>query len=106
MTGFVEMVDRNDMSSFEATMMEMFRRMGLPDPLLVGRIKDEWDQLASSPWAGRSKPLTVQGKTLVVEANSPSLVAFLKYGSSGLLVSLELRFGPGVIENIEVRGPG
>jgi hypothetical protein len=99
------MTDRNDMSSFETTMMEMFRRMGLPDPLLVGRIKEEWDQLAASPWLGRSQPVTVQGKTLVVEANSPSLVAFLRYGSSELLASLERRFGPGVIDRIEVRGP-
>lgn len=86
-------------------MMEMFRRLGLPDPLLVGRIKDEWDQLAGNPWLGRSKPLTVQGKTLVVEANSPSLVAFLRYGSDDLLRSLERRFGPGLIDAVEVRAP-
>lgn len=99
------MTDRHDMSSFESAMMDMFRRMGLPDPLLVGRIKDEWDELASSPWVGRSKPLTVQGKTLIVEANSPSLVAFLRYGKVDLLESLEKRFGIGVIEAIEVCGP-
>lgn len=101
----IGMTDRHDMSSFESTMLEMFRRMGLPDPLLVGRIKDEWDELAASPWAGKSKPITVRGKTLVVEANTPSLVAFLKYGTNGLLTALEERFGPGVIESIEVRGP-
>jgi hypothetical protein len=99
------MTDRHDMSSFESAMMDMFRRMGLPDPLLVGRIKEDWDELASSPWVGRSKPLTVQGKTLVIEANTPSLVAFLRYGTSDLLGSLEERYGPGVIEAIEVRGP-
>jgi hypothetical protein len=48
--------DRNEMSSFESTMMEMFRRLGLPDPLLVGRIKTEWDDLAGNPWIGRSQP--------------------------------------------------
>jgi len=99
------MGDRNDMSSFEVTMMEMFRRLGLPDPLVVGRIKDEWDVLAGTPWLGRSKPVTIQGKTLVVEANSPSLVAFLRYSSDDLLRSLEKRFGPGVIVTIEVKGP-
>jgi Dna[CI] antecedent, DciA len=99
------MGDRNDMSSFEVTMMEMFRRLGLPDPLVVGRIKDEWDSLAGTPWLGRSKPVTIQGKTLVVEANSPSLVAFLRYSSDDLLRSLEKRFGPGVIATIEVKGP-
>ncbi len=99
------MSDRNDMSSFESTMMEMFRRLGLPDPLLVGRIKTEWDDLAGNPWIGRSQPVTVQGKTLVVEANSPSLVAFLRYGTEDLLRSIEGRFGPGVIDSVEVRGP-
>lgn len=100
------MTDRHDMSSFETAMMEMFRRMGLPDPLLVGRIRDEWEELAPAPWKGRSTPLTIQGKTLIVEAATPSLVAFLKYGTSDLLASLEKRFGPGLIEAIEVRGPG
>ncbi len=97
--------DRNDMSSFETTMMEMFRRLGLPDPLLVGRIKNEWEQIVGSPWLGRSEPVTVQGKTLVVAADSPSLVAFLRYGVDDLLKTLQERFGPGVIESIEVRGP-
>lgn len=99
------MNDRNDMSSFESTMMEMFRRLGLPDPLLVGRIKNEWNQIAGNQWLGRSEPVTVQGKTLVVEANSPSHVAFLRYGVEDLLAALEQRFGPGVIDAVEVRGP-
>lgn len=99
------MNDRNDMSSFESTMLEMFRRLGLPDPLLVGRIKREWEELAPGPWLGRAEPVTVQGKTLVVAANSPSLVAFLRYGSGDLLKAIQGRFGPGVIDAIEVTGP-
>ena len=35
-----------------------------------------------TPWSGRSRPLFIQGKTLVVEAGAPSMVAFLRYGSS------------------------
>ncbi len=85
--------------------MEMFRRLGLPDPLLVGRIKDEWEEIAGSPWLGRSEPVTIQGKTLVIAANSPSLVAFLRYSVDDLLKRLQDRFGPGLIESIEVRGP-
>lgn len=96
------MSDR-DLSSFGASMMDMFRKMGLPDPLLVGQIRDEWDELAGSPWVGRSKPATVQGKTLVVEASSPSMIAFLKYSSADLLESLQKRFGPGVIDAIDIR---
>ncbi|MGF1617130.1 MAG: DUF721 domain-containing protein [Acidimicrobiia bacterium] len=99
------MADGNDMSSFGSAMKDMFRRMGLPDPMLVGRIRDEWDDFAGHPWVGRSKPVTIQGSTLVIEANSPSLVAFLKYGSEDLLAKLSERFGAGVIDKVDVRPP-
>jgi hypothetical protein len=97
--------DGNEMSSFGSAMKDMFRRLGLPDPMLVGRIRDEWDDFAGHPWVGRSKPVTIQGTTLVVEASSPSLVAFLKYGSEDLLERMGQRFGPGVIDMVDVRPP-
>lgn len=99
------MADGDDMSSFGSAMKDMFRRLGLPDPMLVGRIRDEWDDFAGHPWVGRSKPLTIQGTTLVVEANSPSHVAFLKYGSEDLLLKMGERFGAGVIDKVDVRPP-
>jgi hypothetical protein len=99
------MTDRNEMTSFSASMREMFRRMGLPDPLLVGAIKRDWDTLAGAPWSGRSTPVTIQGRTLVVEADSPSMIAFLRYGVGDLLRSLQARFGADVIDTVEVRGP-
>jgi hypothetical protein len=61
--------------------------------------------LAGSPWSGRSRPLFIQGKTLVVEATAPSMVAFLRYGSSELVAALSRVIGDGVIEQIEVRPP-
>lgn len=99
------MSDRNDMTAFSSAMNDMFRRLGLPDPLLVGRIREEWSDMAGTPWAGRSQPVTIRGKTLVVEASSASLVAFLKYGVEDLLQEIERRFGPGVIDAIDVRPP-
>lgn len=98
------MSDSNDMTSFETSMKEMFRRLGLPDPLLVGEIKKNWNDIAGSPWTGRSSPVTIQGKTLVVEAVSPSMVAFLRYGVEDLLRNLHTRFGD-VIEAVDVRAP-
>ena len=86
-------------------MNDMFRRLGLPDPLLVGRIRDEWQDFAGHPWIGRSRPLTIQGKTLVVEASSPSLIAFLRYGIDDLLRAVETRFGQGLIDAVDVRPP-
>jgi predicted nucleic acid-binding Zn ribbon protein len=94
-----------DLSSFESSLDELFRRLGLPDPIVMSAISGEWDTLAGEPWAGRSKPLFIQGKTLVVEAAAPSIVAVLRYGSAALIEAIAARVGEGVIDRIEVRSP-
>jgi len=83
----------------------MFSRLGLPNPEVMAAISDEWDQLAGAPWTGRSRPLYIKGTTLVVEASSASMVAFLRYGEASLLESLENRLGAGKIDRVEVRAP-
>ncbi len=98
-------MSEGDLSSFESSLDELFRRLGLPDPIVMSQITVEWDELAGSPWSGRSTPLFVQGKTLVVEASSPSMVAFLRYGSGELVRALAVRLGDDVIDQIEVRSP-
>ena len=95
-----------DLTSFRSSIDEMFRRMGLSDPVLMSRLAAEWDEVAGTPWSGRSKPLFIKGKTLVVEATAPSMVAFLRYGSADLVARLGRLFGEGHIEQIEVRAPG
>lgn len=94
-----------DLTPFRTSLEEMFRRMGLSDPIVMSRLSAGWDELAGSPWAGRSRPLFIQGKTLVVEASAPSMVAFLRYGSSALVASLQEVIGADTIEQIEVRPP-
>lgn len=85
---------------------EVFTKLGLPDPVLMAQITDEWENLAGNPWAGRSKPLYVRGGVLVVEASAPSMIAFLRYGESTLTETLEKRFGTGVIQGVQVVAPG
>jgi hypothetical protein len=84
----------------------MFTRLGLPDPVIMAALASEWDELAGSPWSGRSKPLYLKGKTLVVEASSASMVAFLRYAESGLVDKLATRFGGGKIDGVEIQAPG
>jgi predicted nucleic acid-binding Zn ribbon protein len=94
-----------DLTSLGASLEALFRKMGMSDPMALSRISAGWDELAGTPWAGRSKPLFIQGKTLVVEAEAPSMVAFLRYGSADLVAALARALGEGVVEKIEVRGP-
>ena len=99
------MSSNRDLDSFQKSLEATFRKLGLPDPALMSQLVESWDELAGDPWKGRSKPLVVEGKTLIVEASTPSLVAFLRYGSADLMDCLEERFGAGVIDKIEVRPP-
>ncbi len=94
-----------DLSSFGSSLDEVFRRLGLPDPVVMARLTEEWDEIAGPPWAGRSTPLFIQDQALIVEAASPSMVAFLRYGSTDLLEALSTRLGQGIIDRIEVRPP-
>lgn len=94
-----------DLEPFSRSVDEMFRRMGMSDPVVMASIGSEWDELAGSPWSGRSKPLYIKGTTLVVEAVSASMIAFLRYGESALVDALAKRFGPGVIDNVDIRPP-
>ncbi|HET9203036.1 MAG TPA: DUF721 domain-containing protein [Acidimicrobiia bacterium] len=98
-------MSEGDLTSFQTSIEEMFRKLGLSDPMALARLTGSWDELAGTPWAGRSKPLFIQGKTLVVEAAAPSMVAFLRYGSATLVTTLNDVLGPGVIDRIEVRAP-
>lgn len=95
-----------DLEPLADSLGQLFARLGFADPRLVSTINSEWDTLAPSPWPQRSRPLGVRGKTLVVEASSPSMVAFLRYGVSDLLDAIRTRLGEGVIETVDVRPPG
>lgn len=99
------MTERGDLSPLESSLDAMFRRLGLPDPLRLSRLMDEWDEIAGEPWRGRSRPVTVEGRVLVVEANTPSTVAFLRYGETALLEAIRAHFGDGFVDRVEVRPP-
>ena len=95
-----------DLEPISETMEETFRKLGLADPALMAQVTSEWDSLGGKQWSGRSKPVSVRGDTLIVEAASPSMVAFLRYGEAALLESLKNRFGAGVFRRVEVVPPG
>jgi len=97
---------RRDLEHFSDSMDDMFRRLGLSDPVVMAALTAEWEQLAGAPWSGRSKPLYIKGTTLVVEASSASMVAFLRYGEIGLVESLQRRFGEGIVKAVDIRPPG
>jgi hypothetical protein len=95
-----------DLEHFSESVNDMFAKLGLPDPVVMAAVSSEWDELAGAPWSGRSRPLYIKGTTLVVEASSASMVAFLRYGESSLVEKLDDRFGKGTIATVDIRAPG
>lgn len=96
---------KGDLEPISDGLDDVFRRLGLSNPRIHAVLVAEWDRLAGAPWAGRSKPVVVQGTTLVVEATSASTVTLLRYGESSLVEILKGRFGEGIVTKIEVVPP-
>lgn len=95
-----------DLEHFSDSVDSMFRRLGLPDPQVMATLTSEWDHIAGAPWSTRSSPLYIRGTTLVVEAVSASMIAFLRYDVEALVGRLEERFGPGVVTRVDIEPPG
>ena len=97
------MSPERDLEHVSDSIDDMFTRMGLPDPEVAAALSSEWEALAGPPWSGRSRPLYVRGSTLVVEASSASIIAFLRYGEADLIGKLEKRFGRRVVETVDIQ---
>lgn len=83
-------------------MRSLLAKLGLPEPGLLGRLAAEWDELAGPPWAGRSQPVYLRDKAVVVSVDDPGLVSMLRYATGELLERLDQRFGSGAVESIRV----
>ncbi len=94
-----------DLEPFSESVSEMFTRLGLPDPELMAAVSGSWEEVAGGPWKGRSKPMYIRGTELVVEASSPSIIAFLRYDEAALLDRLETLVGSRKIESVDIRPP-
>ena len=95
-----------DLEPFSDSVDSMFARLGLPNPEVMAVVNTEWEELAGNPWAGRSHPMFIRGKTLVVEASSAGMIAFLRYDQNGLIDRLARRLGTGLITDVEITPPG
>ena len=92
----------NQPEPLESAMRDLLSRLGLPDPGVFDVIRDEWEELASEPWAGQSRPAYLRKGELVVLVANPSLVALFRYAAGDLLRRLDVRLGDNVVESVRV----
>lgn len=84
----------------------LIRGLGGAEPETWQRMRDEWKEIAGSPWAERSTPVSLVARTLTVRVESPAALSVLKYGRNSLLENLQRAFGEGAVKDIRVVSPG
>ena len=87
--------------ALDAAIREVLAALGIPDPDLHQRLRDEWAELAGSPWSEHSRPLYLRRGELVVEATSPRAMSVLRFAVARLKEVL----GEDVIDHVVLRRP-
>ncbi len=96
----------DEFEDLAAALDRLFARLGVESPELMAKVIEMWDEVAGKPWKDRSRPVFMRGRTLVVEAFSPSAVALLKYQTSQLAEAFKQALGEGTVDAVEVIPPG
>jgi predicted nucleic acid-binding Zn ribbon protein len=86
----------------------VLRRLGMPAPLDLARLVEEWGALAGEPWASRAIPVGLRDGELVVEVGHGTDATLLKYQVGALLERLEKGLGTRLVQAVRIRvgGPG
>jgi hypothetical protein len=82
---------------------QVLRRFGVAQPVDVAQLVSEWDEKAGEPWAGRSRPASLEGGELVVEAFDGSSASLLRYQVADLVRRLDEVLGQGLVTSVRVR---
>ena len=82
---------------------QVLRRLGLPDPIDLNRLVEEWEDLAGEPWGTRSQPAGLTDGELVVEVDDGSIATLLTYQQKALLDRLEQRLGAPLVTSVKIR---
>ena len=82
---------------------QVLRRFGLPDPVDLNRLVEEWEDLAGEPWGTRSQPAGLTDGELVVEVDDGSIATLLTYQKRQLVDRLQERLGAALVTSVKIR---
>lgn len=93
------------MIPFEQALEATLQKLGLAEPGAMLELRKEWAGLAGEPWATRAVPLFLRAGVLTVEVRERTALAFLRYAVGDLERRLAERFGPQVVQRVDLRPP-
>lgn len=92
-----------DLEKVGGFLEQVLRRFGIPDPVDLNRLVEEWEELAGEPWGTRSRPAGLQDGELTVEVDDGSIATLLTYQQRSLIERLTERLGVPLVTSVKVR---
>jgi hypothetical protein len=85
------------------TIDRVLGRLGSPSRAGVEVVFDRWDEVVGDAMAARTRPVGIDGETLVVSCDDPALTTHVRFLEPQLVARLEELAGERHITRVEVR---
>jgi predicted nucleic acid-binding Zn ribbon protein len=85
------------------TLDRVLGRLGAPPRAGVEVVFDQWDEVVGAQMAARTRPVSIDGETLVVACDDPALTTHVRFLEPQLVARLAELSGARLITRVEVR---
>ena len=92
-----------DPVSMHASLDRIVRHLGGPSADVTSRVFGRWSELVGEAVAAQSRPVAMNGSTLIVAVSDPAWATQLRFLEHDLVERLRGELGPDVIDSIDVR---
>lgn len=93
----------SDLEPVRTDLEDLLNRLGMPRPVDLARLVDEWEELAGEPFSAMAQPAGFSDGELVVVAADGRAASLLKYRVGALLDRLQEHLGEGIVQTIRIR---
>jgi hypothetical protein len=90
-------------SELAALLDRVVRGMGAPGTDAVELVFNRWGDVVGGVLATRTRPVSLEQATLVLEADDPAVVSHVRWLEQDLIARLDELLGPGRVTSVEVR---
>ena len=96
-------VKRNPTKRVGDLLKGVLKELGLEEKFEEGRLREEWPRIVGEAIARRSTPLSVRGKTLIVEVENNVWMNEIQFHRSGIVRKIREEFPALGIEEIRLK---
>mgnify|MGYP003115260294 FL=1 len=90
-------------SELASLLDRVVRGMGSPGTDAIELVFNRWSDVVGGVLATKTRPVSLERATLVLQADDPAVVSHVKWLEQDLLTRLDELLGPGRVTSVEVR---